>query len=662
MWKVAALMFSISFAASAAPPELTAIEPRGAQRGKSITLTLIGEHLTEGAKVLSSLPAAFTPLTPPQESMSAGHRLPFLVEIRPDAAIGAYPIRVYTADGASNILLFTVGAFPEIIEGESMPESREHSNDSIQTAERITAPVTVNGTLNGPDRDYYCVKAKRGERLVFEVEARRVGSAIDPVLTITDSAGRQIARNEDAAGLGVDSRIDITFPGDGEYYAMVQDARLSKQKQNFYRLKVANFPYAESIFPLGGTRGTKVDVEFFGGNLPEPRKGSVDLSQLSPKQRSTPVNLPGDAGSLPFLFVAGDLPEQIEPERHDANEAVMLEPSTVMNGRISKAGEVDRYRLEVSPGDHWELELMARGLGTSSLDGVVTVYNAKGRKLSSAGDKPPKQDVFSLLSAGRTSSDPWLEFQVPPDAREIVITVEDLLQRGGQGFGYRLLARWQPVDFELTVLEPYINIPAKGSVSVNVSVERHGFIWPIELSIRDLGDDYIVEGGHLPAEWKEDAYSISRRGMLTITAKPDAKPRNLVELSVWGAGKTPDGSVVRRKAQCLGMVTEVARNWDFGRGGSRESKPVRGPLVGARSAGNAGSGGVWGDRTGRAARGPVGAGIGIRTEVELQTTQPGCAAPGKRGRGRRCSGRRGDWGQARQACEEGREVRRERCV
>ena len=131
------------------------LEPRGAERGKWLTLTLVGANLAEGAQVLSTLPATFTPLTPPQDKMAMGRKLPFLVELKADAAVGAYPVRVQTPDGLSNILLFTVGAFPEVVEEESKPESREHSNDSIETAQRIDPPVTVNGTLNGPDRDYY---------------------------------------------------------------------------------------------------------------------------------------------------------------------------------------------------------------------------------------------------------------------------------------------------------------------------------------------------------------------------------------------------------------------------------------------------------------------------------------------------------------------------
>ncbi|HKX00491.1 MAG TPA: PPC domain-containing protein [Bryobacteraceae bacterium] len=581
MYKLTALGFAISLALFAAAPELTRLEPRGAQRGKSFTLTLEGENLPEGAQVLTTLPATFTPLAPPQEKMSAGRKLPFLVELKADAAVGTYPLRVQTPDGVSNILLFTVGAFPEVTEEESKPDAREHSNDSIEKAEPIEPPATVNGTLDGPDRDYYRVHAKQGARLVFEVEARRAGSAIDPVIEIVDASGKQIARNEDAAGLGVDSRVDLTFPRDGDYYAVVHDARFSQQRQNFYRLKVADYSYADGIFPLGWKRGEKVDVEFFGGSLKAPVKSPVDLSAIDPKLEFTRVSLPRDSGSLPFLFATSDLPEKLEPARRSANDAAPLDPATVMNGRISKPGEVDRYKLNVAPGEHWEIELHARGLGTSRLDGVITIYDAKGKKLASAGDKPPKEDVFSLLSAGRTSSDPWLEFQAPKDAHDLTVAVEDLLGRGGPGFAYRLIARRQPPDFKLTVLEPYVNIPANGTVSVNVSIERHGFPWPIQLSVPNLGEDYIVEGGHLPGEWKDDVYSLSRRGMLTITAKPGAKPKKLAELAIWGEGKTADGSLVRRKAQCLGMITSVAGGTGISDAEGRENQsPFLAPWLG----------------------------------------------------------------------------------
>ena len=230
-------------AAIAVSPVLTELQPRGMQKGKTITLTLVGRNLNEGAQVVTSLPAILTPLT------AGAKGLPFLLELKADTVeAGPYPVRVQTADGISNILLFTVGDFPEIEEQETAP----HFNDSVATAQLVkSVPVTINGTLTGADRDDYRVSAKAGERLVFEVEARRCGSAIDPSLTLFDSGGRQLAHNEDAPGIGVDARIDYTFARAGGYVVEVNDARFSKQEQNFYRLKIGSYNYPESGIPAG---------------------------------------------------------------------------------------------------------------------------------------------------------------------------------------------------------------------------------------------------------------------------------------------------------------------------------------------------------------------------------------------------------------------------
>ena len=79
----------------------------------------------------------------------------------------------------------------------------------------------VNGTLRGPERDVYRVYGKGGERRVFEVEARRSGSAIDPVLRILDGSGKQLARSDDARARASIARIDFTFPSEGNYYVEV---------------------------------------------------------------------------------------------------------------------------------------------------------------------------------------------------------------------------------------------------------------------------------------------------------------------------------------------------------------------------------------------------------------------------------------------------------
>ncbi len=535
-------------AAFAAAPVITELQPHGAQRGSAFKLTISGRNIGSGARVWSTLPASFTFLN---DALAMDRGATFLVEPKPDTPAGVYPVRLETAQGISNILLFTIGSFSEVAEEESLPGARPNGNDSIETAQPIAqVPVTVNGTLRGPERDVYRVSGKAGERRVFELEARRCGSAIDPVLRILDGSGKQLARSDDAPGASLDARVDFTFPRDGLYYIEVHDARFSRQAQNFYRLKMGAYDYATGVFPLGGQRGTTPQVTFLaqGGE----RQGVIDLSKLAREADFATVTMPGSP-SLPMLFAIGDLPELREPA-----EGPLPIPS-VMNGRISKPGEIDRYRVQVEPGDRLLFELQARELGTSKLEAILSVYDAAGKKLGSAGDQPLPEDVFAVQGTSRTSSDPFLNLTVPKDVHEIAVTVEDLAERGGPFYGYRLTTRRAAEDFRLAMGSPYVNIPAGGSVMIAVIADRRGYDGPIQLNIPNLPKGIRVDGGLIPREYVDpsNTRTFNRRGILTLTAEPGVKFES-GQLTVWGEGRAADGSVLRRRARGPGMVVDVA--------------------------------------------------------------------------------------------------------
>src|SRR5258707_15763175 len=99
---------------------------------------------------------------------------------------------------------------------------------------------------------------------------------------------------------------------------------------------------------------------------------------------------------------------------------------SVMNARLAQPGQIDRYKIAVEPGAKLLFELQARELGTSKLEGIISVYDSRGKKLDSAGDKPLPEDVFAIQGTSRTSSDPFLNFTVPKDLHEITVAVEDL--------------------------------------------------------------------------------------------------------------------------------------------------------------------------------------------------------------------------------------------
>lgn len=543
-----ALFLIAATAVIAAEPQLDRISPPGAQRGTAIRLDLYGSHLTADAKLLSSIPGSFTPLTASGGKM--GPALSFLLELDADAPVGLYPLRLETSTGLTNLALFSVGGFAEVSEQESTPEGRAGSNDGVEDAQPIELPATVNGRLAAADRDVYRFKAKAGESVAIEVEARRTGSAIDPVLRVLDADGEQLAANNDAPGLSLDSRLRFRAPADGVYYAVIHDAAYSGQQADSYRLKIGDFDFADGFFPLGGPLGKQVEVEWHGGNLPQPMTTTVNLSAAEAGSRWARIHPPGKPGALPATFALSDREEEIESKDRTLTEG------RILNGRISDTGEVDRYRLAVQPGQSWRIRVDAAELGSSELFPLLSVFDGE-ELLARSGDEIPEKGRTTLEENTLVSRDPFVDLEIPKETAELTVVVEDLVERGGPGFGYRLLAEQGPPDFELELNTPQVNIPAGGVAYVSATARRRGYAGPIQLEIDNPPPGISVHGGHLVGSLAtKDRDSSSTSGTLALVAAPDA-PQRSFELSLWGVGQLPGGEAIRRRASGPGLATAV---------------------------------------------------------------------------------------------------------
>ncbi len=529
------LLFAITIAITlaAAPPTITELQPRGAQKGRPFLLTIAGTNLTEGPAVLSSLPANFTAVS----SEKPGYAT-FLVEPTADWPVGTYPVRLQAANGLSNILLLSIGAFPELVEEESRPGSLPHQNDTIERAQTLpSSPITINGKLMGPERDVYRLQIKAGERRVFEVDARRAGSAIDPVIHVYDAAGKRIARSEDDPTIGLDARLDLSFPKEGFYYVEIFDARFSAQAQNFYRFKTGAYQYPTGIYPLGGRRGEQVELTLSNTKI------KADLTNTKLNQIS--VNLP-DSPSLPLAFAVGDYPEISEP---------VTTPFTLpitINGRLAQPGEIDKYELPVEPGEELIFELQARELGTSKLTGLIVVSDESGKRLAAAGDAPLPVDVAAVQASSRTLGDPLLLFKVPVGVQRITVSVEDLAKRGGTHYAYRLTAKRAAYDLRATIVTPFLNIPAGGTAIVAIDVERRGFMGPLKVEPVNLPAGLTVAGGDLAADIPDPLIrTMNRRANLSLTATKDLK------LSGAELGFRVVGDKIERAATGIGYLIAV---------------------------------------------------------------------------------------------------------
>ncbi len=91
---------------------------------------------------------------------------------------------------AFNKVKLAVGTYPEAMESTM--------RSTVTNPQSVTTPVTVNGRIfnekSTTDEDFYRFKARKGRRLVLEVEAQRYGSPLDPVIEVLDAKGGQIPR------------------------------------------------------------------------------------------------------------------------------------------------------------------------------------------------------------------------------------------------------------------------------------------------------------------------------------------------------------------------------------------------------------------------------------------------------------------------------------
>jgi hypothetical protein len=128
---------------------------------------------------------------------------------------------------------------------DTQPESFDtEPNDRPENAQPLTLPAIVNGRIDRPgDEDVFCFDGKKGDEIVAEVSARRLGSPLDSTLALTDVSGRRLAFNDDyddkGAGLlthQADSRLNAKLPADGTYFIRLADAQHQGGPEYGYRL------------------------------------------------------------------------------------------------------------------------------------------------------------------------------------------------------------------------------------------------------------------------------------------------------------------------------------------------------------------------------------------------------------------------------------------
>ncbi len=491
----------------AEPPAITSLSQFGLQIGQKTRLSINGARLGGKPRIDLPIPGVKQTLV---KGSTANH-LMVDVTVPADAPPGIYPITVFTAGGVSNPMGIALDGLAQWLVGDSAPDRP------------TSLPAAFSGLISAAGQSRVFFKGHAHDRLVAEVEARRIGSRLDPVLEVKTVSGSTIAIEWGKAFLRGDARAELTLPADGTYVVELHDLAYNAPGDSPFRLLLGDFRSVDSYYPPVIPRGADWPVELVGSGIPPGTMADANLKHDATGLAKL-LPLPRDlhaSGPLPPLGISDgvevlEVPQPTEQlQLIDARFADKRHESVAVNGRLAKEGEIDRYLLAVTPGMPLTFALDGRSLN-SPVEGDIAIYShTDGRQLGGDGGTP------GAAAKG-------FQFAVPADVSSIEVAVRDLTGRGGRHFVYRL--RISPAtapDFSLALLTTQLNIPQNGRTMAPLQVDRRGYAGPIKLRVEGTG----AAGGAVtiaPAELPADGQN--RTLFVTFTAKDattDAAVRGL---------------------------------------------------------------------------------------------------------------------------------------
>lgn len=458
--------------AMAQAPSVTFLSPSGGQRGSTVDVTINGGGLIGASAVWTDLPITATiPPDIPNNGKEAG-KVIVRMQIPADATVGIGGLRVVTPKGISNLRLFMID--------DLQPIAESGANKALAQAQKLELPCVVTGTMEPESWDFYKFSVQAGQRITVEAVARRLGSKHDPAIRLLDLAGKELAYADDTEGLGQDSRLTHRFQQAGDYVVEVRDVKFLGGADFVYRLRIGDFPPATLPFPLGGKRGTKVQVAAAGQGTEAIPPLEVTVPD-NPNAAVVPLEVRSPTGGKvePLTFQLGSTDEIIEKEPNDElAAATRFAVPQVLNGRFEKPGDVDRFVFSAKKDERIVFETVSRPLG-SPADLFMIIQNAQGQEVAS-NDDTGKEDAR-------------IDFKVPADS-DYTVSVWELNKRGGSEFvyriravpfepGFKLLAR--QLDAQKTSIDK-MDVPQASAAMVLVRPVRVEYNGPIAISVEGL--------------------------------------------------------------------------------------------------------------------------------------------------------------------------------
>ena len=529
-------------------PDSTHIFPAGAQRGSTVQLGVGAECMPPGTEFFClgrgvdhrsrlQLQLPFTGEPSPR-------RLPTEVPIRyprewkAEMTIGEHAAdvvywQVSCAQGGTRSRPFVIGDLPEFIETES--------NSTLELAEELVLPVTVNGQICGErDIDFYRLSLTAGELLSCEVMARRIGSRLEPVISILDGDGRPLTIQRDH--LGNDPVIAFRAPRTDTYYLQIKNVSFHGDPAHVYRINLAVGKFARYCHPLVARRGSQQSFSLMYltgdgtlGTLEQVMTVASDASilEITHPELVNSLKIPVDDQQ--------HLPEN--PDNDTAEMAMLLPLGSSIDGQLSHARDQDWFQLDLDADQAVEVVLEAdRKISRAML--VMEVFDDKGgRKFTST---PTGTDQGSIRF--------FMPAQDAPMRYRIQLRDLRLGSAGGNEFGYCLSATGGKSDYRLDISQDFFNVCQGKDLTLEVIAKRSGGnTAPIELTFEGLPEGSITEQTTIaagqskttvkltvPAEAASRFYRVQVRGRCRVGDRVVERVARLLHAGRDGSGAAVD--------------------------------------------------------------------------------------------------------------------------
>jgi hypothetical protein len=502
----------IEVQAQARPPEIRNVNVRGFQIGQPTVVTIDGVDLLPAPKLWLNANAVEAAI---DDKQSNANRVLLTATLPNETTPGVAQLRLATNEGVSNSVTVALDRLPQ-----------------SPISETIAAlPVSLHGSVPGSGVSKTSFTGKTGDDVLIEVEAKRLGSKLRPVVHLFDAQRTQVAWAMPSRTLSGDCRLSTKLPHDGQYTVEVHDLQYAPPGVSYFRLKIGQWQFADLAFPPAVTRGQEIALDLLGSTpgtkLPFKAVGESDVIPLS-------LPNPQTVSGAPPSVLLSSLPELVEANAPAGGSIAATQASSTgespvpaipvaINGRLDAPGQLDQYRFAVTPGMKLTIEVFAERLG-SRIDAVLEVRNKDGA-------------VLQLNDDGPNSIDPRLEFTVPANIDTILVALRDSLDIANEQAIYRLVvtpSEKSPLEISVTAKTNVANIASGESQVLELNVARKGYDGPLQLSLGQLPPGVTATGTEIPAG--------ASGTLLTLTGAGDATGQLVTSL----IAKSPDGTITAR--------------------------------------------------------------------------------------------------------------------